>query len=957
MKLFRLKLVLGLAAFSKVVLVLVAIQTVSAFACVSDHLDLSGEWRICLDPKDVGEAEQWFAKPLANGQAIALPNTTDLAGLGHPLDHITMTYGAEVPEAQFSDRRKSKRADEAGHLVRERWYLGLAWYQREVTVPPEWQGKHVQLRLERVIWRTKVWLDDQPIGSNDSLVSEHRYDLGMLTPGKHRLSVCVDNRQIHPIGVMGHAYGPETQSRWNGIVGAIELVASAPVFVRRTAVYPAADQRRVEVKLLLANAKKSDASGTVAVVVRSEQGNEVVGSVDMPVSVPPGDSEFAMTVPITKYVQAWDEFHPVRYVAEITLNATHDEESMKDASNVQFGFRVIERDGREIKINGRRIFLRGTLDCCVYPKTGHPPMDVDQWLQVLGVIQAYGFNHVRYHTWCPPEAAFEAADRLGLYLAPETPFWVDGWITKLNDETKPLGQDPMVTTYIRNEIRRISDAYGNHPSFAFFCIGNEMSMSTDWEVVEHLLAEAKQYDSRRLYCGSTARKRVESDDYVVTTSIEKTKIRGIGPPHTNWDFQEGATSIDLPLIAHETGQRPVFPDYDALLPKFTGPLQPYNFVRLRDQLAEAGLIDQVQAFERASAKFQLVQYKAEHEAMLRTRAFAGYQLLMLNDFTGQTEAVVGILDPFWESKGVVRADDVRQWNAPTTPLARFDRFLWTTDEVLQATLEVAHYGAHDLEEAVVNWQLTTSDESVVASGQLPPRDIPTGTLTHLGSIEISLKHVPSPAALDLRIRIGEAENRWKIWVYPPKGEEQETVVVVAHSLDDATQQALREGRRVLLLVHGLRNAHTARTRFPSVYWSAAWWGGSKDARFASLGILCDPMHPALAAFPNDGHSDWQWYELTEGATTLDLTNLAPQGFRPIVQPVTDHHHNRLLAQVFEVRVGEGRLLVCGYDLDSELEKRHAARQLRHSLLQYMQSKAFNPDHAWSRALCEQLLME
>jgi hypothetical protein len=589
-------------------------------------------------------------------------------------------------------------------------------------------------------------------------------------------------------------------------------------------------------------------------------------------------------------------------------------------------------------------------------------MTVEEWTRVLGTIREHGFNHVRYHTWCPPEAAFEAADRLGLYLAPETPFWVDDWtVENTPGRPQPLGRDPDVLAYVRSEIRRISDAYGNHPSFALFTVGNEFGMEgTDWEAVEALLADAKSHDARRLYNASTARRRVPSDDYWTTHSTGRSGTRGVGPASTDWDFSAAALSADLPVVAHETGQRPVFPDYDRMLPKFTGPLLPLNYVRLRERLLGSGLAGQMVDFLRASARFQIVQYKAEHEGMLRTADFAGYQLLMLNDFTGQSEALVGVLDPFWEPKGIVAVEDVRRWNAPTVPLARFARYLWTTDETLEATVEVVHYGPADLSGATARWSLALSDAgpssadraaaerkfpgASIADGELGPVDVPTGGLSRLGAIRVPLAPVASMSpkgegkALTLQVSLGDASNRWPLWVYPPAGDEPSPgEVLVVRAFDGATRKALADGRRVLLLAHGLQNEHAARTGFLSVYWSAGWWGN----RFSSLGLLCDPRHPALAGFPNEGHSDWQWHELAEGATTLDLEG-APEGFRPVVQPVTDFHHLRLLSHIFEARVGPGRIVVTGYDLESDLERRHAARQLRRCLLRYMQGDAFEP---------------
>ena len=394
----------------------------------------------------------------------------------------------------------------------------------------------------------------------------------------------------------------------------------------------------------------------------------------------------------------------------------------------------------------------------------------------------------------------------------------------------------------------------------------------------------------------------------------------------------------MPLIAHETGQRPVFPDYDVLLPKFTGPLMPLNLERHRRTLVANGLAGQTHDFVRGSARFQLTQYKAEHEAMLRTRGYAGYQLLMLNDFTGQSEALVGILDPFWESKGVVSAVEVRAWNAPTVVLARFPKFTWAADESFTAKLEVAHFGPADLPRGPAEWELKSRSGDVLTHGALDAGPVPTGGVCDLGAITAPLDFVREATALTFSVRFAGTANQWHLWAYPASRNAPEPAgVLVTRTLDDAAQQQLRDGGKVLLLAHGLQNPHVAATGFESVYWSAGWWGN----QFSSLGALCDPSHPALEEFPNEGCSDWQWRDLCADATTFDLTG-APAGFRPIVQLVPDFHFNTLLGQVFETRVGDGSLLVCGYDLTSNLDQRAAVRQFRRSLFRYVGSDAFRP---------------
>jgi beta-galactosidase len=910
-------------------------------------ISLAGRWQFQLDPQDVGLKAKWFQRDLDD--SIQLPGTTDEAKKGFQLDLKTMTYPVDVLRTRWPGTKDVLQADRAGYLVRPWYYVGKAWYQRTLDVPADWAGRFVRLRLERVIWQTRVWLDDRAMGSCDSLVAQHRYDLGVLPPGRHRLTICVDNDLVHNIGIIGHAYGPETQSRWNGIVGRIDVTASSPIFVHSVQVYPAADQRRVRVVATLQNATGHEAEGKLRLSIRGETGSETVAVGETTVPIKPGRQTIEQTLQVTRPVQGWDEFHPVRYRLVTELQAAGSRHTRAEL----FGFRTIRRVGRALEVNGRRVFLRGTLDCCVYPKTAYPPMTVDAWLRLFSTIQDHGFNHVRYHSWCPPEAAFEAADRLGIYLAPETPFWVDEWSTGTASHPQLLGEDADALDYVRREVRRIADTYGNHPSFALFCLGNEFGMGGDWDLVNRLVVDARRHDPRRLYSATTARRHVPADDFWVTHSTGKASTRGIGPPQTDWDFAAAFRSVDVPTIAHETGQRPVFPDYDHLLPKFTGPLKPLDLVRLQRQLRAADLAGQVKAFQRASARFQYVLYKAEHEALQRTPDCAGYQLLMLNDFTGQSEALVGILDPFWEPKGIVTAAEVRQWNAPTVALARFGRYTWTSAETFRAAIEVAHFGPTDLAEETARWSLTTAAGTVVGQGSLGPRPMPTGGLTQFGSIAVPLERLRDATALRLRVSLGAVHNAWTIWVYPPPPATAPPAdVVITRRFDRAAQDALEGGGRVLLLAHGRRGSHTVQTGFPSVYWSAGW----SPNRITTLGVLCDPQHPALASFPNDGYSDWQWYELTRNATTFVLTG-APHGLRPIVRAVTDFHQNRRLGQVLEARVGRGRLLVCGYDLERDLERRHAPRQLRQSLLRYLTSDAFQPRVSLTTAQLDQWLGE
>ena len=220
----------------------------------ADSLDLAGEWRLRLDPDDLGVKADWPAAPLVGNDRITLPNTTDLAGFGFALDTNTMLHAAPFPvTTRFPGVKEPVRADAHGYLVRRHLFVSPAWYEREIDVPETWRERQLTLRLERTMWKTEVWVDGRRASECDSLVAEHRHKLGALAPGRHRLTVRVDNRMIYNISTVTHAYGPETQTRWNGLIGALKLEAANPISIQSLAVFPALDRRSVRVEARNAN--------------------------------------------------------------------------------------------------------------------------------------------------------------------------------------------------------------------------------------------------------------------------------------------------------------------------------------------------------------------------------------------------------------------------------------------------------------------------------------------------------------------------------------------------------------------------------------------------------------------------------------------------------------------------------------------------------------------------------
>ena len=590
--------------------------------------------------------------------------------------------------------------------------------------------------------------------------------------------------------------------------------------------------------------------------------------------------------------------------------------------------------------------------CAAYPRTGHPPTDLASWEKVFTTARAYGLNHIRFHSWCPPEAAFNAADELGLYLQIEVASWPN-WSTTLGDG-KP------VDAWIDAETDRIVRAYGNHPSFVLLCAGNEPAGDHHATWLSAWVARQKSTDQRRLYTAGAGWPEVPENDYQLR-SEPRIQHWGEGlasrinhlPPETRTDYRDFIGARTTPVISHEIGQWCVYPNFSEMS-KYTGYLKPRNFEIFQASLAAHGLLAQAHDFLIASGKLQALCYKEDIESALRTPEMGGFQLLGLTDFPGQGTALVGVIDAFWEDKGYVTAPEFRRFCTSTVPLARLDKRVFTIDEHLTADLEVAHFGAAPLTHTVASWKLVGDNGRTAISGNFTPQDIPVGGTSPLGHLDLDLKTVTAPARYKLVVTLNGTpfENDWDVWVYPKAEQVVEPAqanVAVVQQLDATTQAALEAGGTVVLMISPSKVKPDPvkgkiELGFSSIFWNTAWTTGQAPH---TLGILCDPQHPALANFPTDSHSNWQWWYPITHASAMILDGL-PAALHPVVQVVDDWVTNRKLGLVFEARVGKGRLLVTSIDLsDPVLDP--VRRQLRASLLAYVASPRFAPTVALTSA--------
>jgi hypothetical protein len=906
------------------------------------QVSLAGHWKFALDPDGVGIREAWFSRSLPG--SIALPGTTDEARIGEENSKMEIL-----------------------RLTRRHPYCGAAFYQKTVIIPEDWRGRKIFFRIERTK-PSMLWIDDRLIGEQQTLTTPHLYDASeFLSPGEHRLTVQIDNANLPSIGD-SHQVSDNTQTNWNGLLGDIELFAKAPCFIQDLQVYPDIPNKRVRLRLKF-NAPCSGRLTVVAVAENSSVPHTVEQSYDNVASGENGVAE--VWLGMGDRMQCWDEYNPALYRLSVTFTGEEGE----DHRALRIGLRDFSVSNLHFQVNGRTIFLRGKQDACVFPLTGYAPMDTAEWKRVLQISRSYGINHYRFHGWCPPEAAFEAADELGIYLQPELPLWESIGISNVDPmgdvEFKGSGDESVMAGRIRFLVAegiRILREFGNHPSFCMFALGNELS--GDAEIMASIVKRFRQEDPRHLYAQGSNNfifepKPGPADDYWTTMMTGGHYRAGVFQPDsvgreargsfsqhdhahinnrypgTQSDYDGAMEGIDLPVIGHEVGQYAVFPRFEEIK-KYTGVLRAGNLEKFQVALEKAGMLDLADDFFRASGQLTVLLYREEIETALRSSKWAGFQLLDLQDFPGQGTALVGILDSFMDSKGLITPEAWREFCNDVVLLAKFERYTWTRGATLKAELRLANYSTTDYSNTPIAWMLSTQDGQLVASGKSNPLAPSTGNPKSYESIEIKLDNVECPQKLELALALEGTDYRtsYPLWVYDPAPDIEglRGSVHLTTALDADALKKLTEGRSVLFCPGNDSVQHAIAGTFLSDFWCYTMFKRYNPP--GTLGMLCDPSHPALADFPTEFHSNWQWWPLLRHGCAMVLDELPP-GLRPIVHVIDNFERNQRLGVLFECRVGSGKLLVCSCNLMDQ-QGQPEARQFLTSLLKYAGSEKFQP---------------
>ena len=900
-------------------------------------INLSGEWNFKIQSVD---SVEWIeTKP---DETVQLPGSMAENGKGFDITPDTKWTGGVRNPDWYKDPNYAPYFDSAKirfpyWLQPVKKFTGAAWYEKKVTIPNTWLNKTVWLNLERPHWETTVFVNFKKIETQNSLATPHIYDISdYWIPGENTITIKVDNRTKKvDVGHDSHSISDHTQSNWNGIVGEMVLLAKGEIYFENVEVFPDVKNKKVEIRSTVNNTTPFETTVKIPVFAKLKNSDKKLAKKTFEFEVSPGINILKMTYTLGENALLWDEFNLNVYELSLQLNS----KKSTDFQTVDFGLREFKVDNTRFSINGRPVFLRGTLECAIFPLTGYPSTKNAGWVKVFSAVKAHGLNHVRFHSWCPPDAAFRVADSMGVYLQVECSSWANS--------TTQLGSGYPIDRYIWDESKRIVKTYGNHPSFVMMAYGNEPGGPKYREFLTKFVTYWKEKDNRRVYTGASGWPVLEVNDY---HDLPQPRIQGWGeelrsiinsqPPKTNYDWSAKLPGDGIPVVSHEIGQWCVYPNFKEMA-KYTGVLKPKNFEIFKESLTAHHMENLADSFLLASGKLQALCYKADIEAALRTPGFAGFQLLDLHDFPGQGTALVGVLDPFWEEKGYVSPDEYSRFCNSTVPLARLEKLIYIEGETMTADIEVAHFGAKPLEDVNPAWKLIQNDK-IVAEGTLGQQNIPLGNAISLGKVVYQFQKNNLPRKMTLEVAVNKFVNSWDIWVYPENISIDSDEIKVVEKLDPATVKILQEGGSVLLsLGQGKVTPEMGGkvgVGFSSIFWNTAWTGGQKPH---TLGILCNPEHPALELFPTEYHSNWQWQDAMSHADAIQLDSFKTQ-IKPIVRIIDDWVSNRQLALIFEVKFGNGKLLVSGTDLANNLENRPEARQLKMSLMNYMCSVKFDP---------------
>ncbi len=874
-------------------------------------IDLSGIWE-CAVPGRQGR--------------VRLPGTLDEGGFGCPDDPARQWKADEI-------RRRGiwKEGDPIlTRFTRKTVFEGEARFSRKLgwKVPA---GSRIFLECERTrMLRLYVNGREAPAAEPPCLSAPCVFEVSGLVTGQDEFTLLSDNSYPgwpRDAIVYSSAASDETQTNWNGILGYIRLRIENAGFISGVRVCPRGSRAEIRVCLDLAESREG--------ILRIES-PALREAREIPFAAGAGIHELRCGADLRPDVRRWDLEEGNLYPLTVSAEGL-------DSRTVRFGVRDFGASGGRLTLNGRRFFLRGETNCAAFPETGYIPTDPEIWRGILARYRAYGVNCVRFHSHCPPEAAFTAADEAGMLMQPELSHW----------DPEHAFASPESRACYAAEAKRILRSLANHPSFVMLSLGNELHYAEDArDFVTGLLRELRAEDPTRLYADGSnpfygAQGPNPACGFYTSSDDRGRMLRATSADFRGWLNRESANSCrdysaemaelrrtsDLPVFSFEVGQYEVLPDFGEVR-KTGGVTVPANLIHLQKKMLEAGLEGDWSRMVNASGENALQCWRAEVEAVLRTEALSGLSLLSLQDFPGQGTALVGMMNAHLEPKpfGFAKPERFAAFFRDVLPLALLPRYVFTVGEEIRFSVRIANYGKADLR-GPVSWSLAGKD--VFHSGEEKPVRVPAGSLSEPIGLRIRPDGIRSAVKLTLALRYCGSANEYPLWVYPDTRPACPPDVLECRVLDAEARKTLASGGKVFLAPDSTAEAlpRSVQAQFSPDFWSVCTF----PTQSGCMGQWIDADHPIFRDFPTESFSGWQWHPMA-GRRAL----LLPRRMKAIVAEMDSCTLLRPMAQLFECRCGGGKLMVSSLGLH-RLEQAPNVRALRQAVYAYTGSDLFRPE--------------
>ena len=880
-------------------------------------------------------------------------------------------------------------------FTRRHTYEGEARISSKITVPDYGTDRLFVLAERARALRLLVDGEACAVFRQGTLSTPYIFELTGAAPGEHEFTFLSDNSYPGmPKAAICYssAATDETQTNWNGILGECSMYTRPQNFIDSLRVYPRAVKKEEKNKAggyvldvcveLAPGAKKvykdakiilqsealaagelEDTQTLTEIISYSGEGLAEAGT-DKEEN-PKTMEIWFRDLPLRENVKLWDEDEGNLYEMAVTLDngmSAEDKGGSTAECRTRFGIRSFGDNGSgRLALNGRAIFLRGEANCAEYPETGHPPMTIPEWKEMLLKYRSYGINFVRFHSHCEPEAAFAAADELGMLLQPELSHW---------DPKDAFGTEESYR-YYRAELVDLLKTYANHPSFVMLTLGNELQAQDEGrERMRELVRTAKRMDPTRLYAnGSNAFYGEEGcdpeSDFYTSQSCKDVVIRGTfsgmrgylneNYPSADRTYDEAMAEIrkeyQKPVFSFEVGQFEVLPDFEEL-ESFHGISDPVNLKLIKKRVEERGLLPTWEKYVEATGELSRLAYREEIEAAMRTRELSGISLLGLQDFPGQGTALVGMMNSHLEPKpyDFARPERFREFFQECRILVKLPHYTYEAGERLIAEVEAANFGKRNIE-GVFCWTLA-GKKSVSENGNCEPAEIKSkntviatgedteiticrpGSYTEVGSLDIPLDFVEKNTALTLKVRIGDSISAYPIWVYRKTTPICPENVYETRAFDVKTREILQNGGRVYLSPDADKESlpNSIKTQFTTDFWSVGTFADQEGG----MGQLIDTEHPIFKEFPTDFHTDWQWWIMaTKRAVIL------PHPMKTIITEMDSYAFLRPMAQMIEFRCLKGKVLLSTMELHKS-QQYPEVRALQASIYTYLSGENFEP---------------